>query len=118
MISLTNTPESVPGSAPIAASLSESLAVVAHQEACPKPCVRPPAAPAIDRADWNKLLEIWQGIGPTARRVLLMIGERLLMGRRQYNDDFDKPRDWDAEATFEDLDSVIYRTVKIVKRQG
>jgi hypothetical protein len=39
------------------------------------------------------------------------------MGRQQYNDDFEKPRDWDAEATFEDLDSVIYRTVKIVKRQ-
>ena len=90
-------------------SLSESLAVMQHQEAraefigdgdlskhpasCAKPCIAPPA---IDYSKWSRMLEIWNGIGPNAREAWMMIGERLLMGRKQYNDDFDADSTKDA----------------------
>jgi hypothetical protein len=78
VITLSNTPESVPGSAPIAASLSESLAVVAHQEACPKPCVRPPA-PAIEH--WHALYDVFFQLSVTDRVRLLDVARSLKTGR-------------------------------------
>lgn len=95
-------------------SLSESLAVMQHQEAtpCAKPCIAPPA---IERSDWNRLLEIWTEIGPNARAALMMIGERLRVGRKVYDDDFTDDRDWDQMALEEDLDGCVYRAVKKVR---
>jgi hypothetical protein len=93
-------------------SLSESLAVMQHQEAQPKPCVRPPA---IERNDWNHLLEAWTQIGPNARLVLLDLADRLVMGNKQYGD-FTDDRDWPRELQAELLDGLVYLAIENRKR--
>lgn len=65
--------------------------------------------------EWEKLYSNFCTLGPTAKRVLLMLSERLAMGRRQYNDDFDKPRDWIAETLAEVGDQAIYAAVALIK---
>jgi hypothetical protein len=96
-------------------SLSESLAVMTHQETQPKPCVRPPAGDlAMD--EWHELLEAYRKIGPTARKVLLMKAKRLAVGRVQYNDDFtDQSRDMLKDALEEAIDLSTYLEVQLTR---
>lgn len=65
--------------------------------------------------EWCALWTAYRTLGPTARKVLMMLSERLAMGKRQYNDDFDKPRDWIAETLAEVADQAIYASVALVK---
>jgi hypothetical protein len=100
-------------------SLSESLAVMQHQEAQPKPCVRPPASTSVDVGEWHELLEAYRGIGPVGRRALLGIAQRMAMGRKQYSSDFDshlplsERRDMLFEAMQEIADLSVYLNVEI-----
>jgi hypothetical protein len=97
-------------------SLSESLAYMQHQEAQPKPCVRPPAGPGVDVGEWHELLEAYRKIGPTARKVLLMKAKRLAVGRVQYNDDFtDQSRDMLKDALEEAIDLSTYLEVELTR---
>lgn len=95
-------------------SLSESLAVMNHQEArpCAKPCIAPPA---IERGDWNKLLDNWTQMGPNARQVLLALSDRLAMGAKQYGD-FTDNRNWPQELQYELLDGLAYLAIENQKR--
>lgn len=63
----------------------------------------------------RRIVRACDGLGPNAMTILAEIAERLQHGRAQYNDDFDKPRDW-AQETFEELaDGLVYSTQKIVE---
>jgi hypothetical protein len=59
----------------IIGSLSESLAVMGHQEAQPKPCVRPPGSP--DVAEWLALYETFHALSVTDRVRLLDVARSL-----------------------------------------
>jgi hypothetical protein len=82
----------------------------------PAPMSEPPSMVA-SYEDWQQLWNNYSALGPTAREVLLRLSQRLAAGRRQYNDDFDTPRDWEFEAASEDLDACVYRTVAMIKRE-
>lgn len=92
----------------------DSLPALKLQEAtCEKPCVRPPA---MDYAEWHELLECYQKIGPTARKVLLMKARRLAVGRVQYNDDFtDQRRNMLRDALEEAIDLSTYLEVQLTR---
>lgn len=56
---------------------------------------------------------------PDEREVLMFIAARIDKARPQYGPmviDSDQ-RDWDAEAHFEDVDAVVYRSVAHIKKQ-
>jgi hypothetical protein len=95
-------------------SLSESLAVMQHQEA--RTCAGPPATPGVDVGEWHDLLECYRQLGPTARQVLLMTAKRLAIGRVQYNDDFtDQKRDMIRDGIEEAADLAVYLQVQLTR---
>ena len=59
-------------------------------------------------ADLHVLDPYWTRIGPRARRVLLLVAERLAMGAEQYQDDLSPGRDWRREALEEVADGLTY----------
>ncbi len=61
------------------------------------------------------LVLTYNGLGPNAQLILRRIAERLSDGKRLYNDDFEKPRDWNEETTQELLDGLVYLTMQHVK---
>jgi hypothetical protein len=65
--------------------------------------------------EWHELLENYRTLGPTAREVLMLTSRRLAHGKRQYNDDFDQPRDWARETLEEAADQAIYAQVGLIK---
>jgi len=61
-----------------------------------------------DVADLHVLDPYWTRIGPRARRVLVLVAERLAMGAERYSDDLSPGRDWRREAQEEALDGAVY----------
>lgn len=80
----------------------------------PAPMSEPPSMP-VEFEEWSALYQNFRMLGPTARKVLMMTAERLAMGRRQYNDDFDNPRDWTDESLAESIDLNVYLLVRLIK---
>lgn len=62
-----------------------------------------------------KLLASWGEIGPNARKALVLIAERMAIGRKRYGEDFDRERDWTKEAQEEFLDGAIYLAIRAGK---
>lgn len=58
------------------------------------------------------LLVAFHKLGPNARRVLLALAERLVVGIP--HGDFDKPHDWDKESSEEALDLAVYQAAKLL----
>jgi hypothetical protein len=58
-----------------------------------------------------RLLAAYLEIGPNARRALVLIAERMAIGRKRYGEDFDRERDWTKEAQEEFLDGAIYLAI-------
>ena len=58
------------------------------------------------------LLIAFHKLGPNARRVLLALAERLVVGIP--HGDFDKPHDWDKESSEEALDLAVYQAAKLL----
>lgn len=58
------------------------------------------------------LVERFGKLGPNARRVLLALAERLVVGIP--HGDFDKPHDWDKESSEEALDLAVYQAAKLL----
>lgn len=54
-------------------------------------------------------------LGPNGREVLFEVAKRLEKGAVQYGD-FDTERDWNREILEEDLDGIVYRTVREIAR--
>jgi hypothetical protein len=55
-----------------------------------------------------KVAQAFSEIGPTGRKILGMLADRLAAGRRLYADDFDRKRNWPRETSEELADAVIY----------
>lgn len=55
-------------------------------------------------------------MGPNARRVLADIADRLVKGAREHGD-FETKRDWAREAYEEELDNVVYRTLRLMNEE-
>jgi hypothetical protein len=86
-------------------------------ESEPTSVAEPPseAAPAEAFAQLGEIAAIFIAtLGPNARLVLLDIAQRLERGAKQYGD-FDMQRDWSHEAREEDLDGIVYRTVRSIR---
>ncbi len=69
------------------------------------------SARRVDPDGMALLLKIANGVaelGPTGRRILGMLCDRLVAGRRLYADDFDRKRNWPRETSEELADAVIY----------
>lgn len=71
----------------------------------------------LEAIEFRKVREIYDAIGPNARRLWIEIGERLVLGAKTYGD-FDLGRDWAKEAHEEDLDGVVYRMAQILYERG
>jgi hypothetical protein len=57
------------------------------------------------------LLKLANGVaelGPTGRRIIGMLCDRLVAGRRLYADDFDRKRNWPRETSEELADAIVY----------
>ncbi len=63
--------------------------------------------------DRDLLLENYTAIGPNARRVLVMLSNRLAMGAREYGDDFTRGR-MIRELLEEQLDASVYAAVSLL----
>jgi hypothetical protein len=62
----------------------------------------------IDFEEWHDLLAGYRELGPTGRKILMMLMRRLVAGRKAYADDFDRKRNWPRETSEELADAVIY----------
>lgn len=71
--------------------------------------VVPAKTPEIE--DAVRVLAAMSQIGPNARRALVLIAERMAVGRKRYGEDFDRERDWTKEAQEEFLDGAIYLAI-------
>lgn len=58
-----------------------------------------------------RVLAAMAQIGPNARHALVLIAERMAVGRKRYGEDFDRERDWTKEAQEEFLDGAIYLAI-------
>jgi hypothetical protein len=63
-------------------------------------------------SELQQLIAAWETIGPNARRILLKLAERLVMGKS--HGDFTAPHDWDRETAEEELDGAVYRAAKLL----
>jgi len=66
--------------------------------------------PDAELADLHILDQHWSRMGPRARRVLLLVAERLAVGAARYQDDLSPGRDWKREALEEAADGLVYVT--------
>lgn len=57
-------------------------------------------------------------LGPRALEVLTAVAERLAKGAREHGDFTNLERDWDRESLEEQLDDLVYRTVKQLRSCG
>lgn len=62
------------------------------------------------------LLELWEGLGATERKVFLTYGWRLRAGQRKYGLLEDNKKEWDMEAIEEALDASVYLGTLLVQR--
>lgn len=64
-------------------------------------------------SELQQLIAAWETIGPNARKILLQLAGRLVIGKT--HGDFTAPHDWDRETAEEELDGAIYRAAKLLK---
>lgn len=62
-----------------------------------------------------RLARNFSSLGPTAKRVLDTIADRMAKAAETYGDDFDRPADWPREEQCEWLDAIVYRAVQLEK---
>jgi hypothetical protein len=92
--------------------MPESIRALKQQEG------NEPKARPVEYNEWQRLLECYRDLGPTAREVLVMTAERLAAGRKAYNDDFDADRNMAHEALEEAADLAVYCQVGLIKARG
>jgi hypothetical protein len=64
------------------------------------------------------LLGACSQLGPRALTVLTAVAERLALGAREHGDFPTLERDWERESLEEQLDDLVYRTVKQLRSCG